>query len=245
MFGNKMKKIAKTTEWAHDMYIAEDDIWKMTNFFGESYKLRRAWNNAVAKGIKNPATGKKYTNADIPSDIEMYKTAAQTVRNTLPNYAYVSDFVKATRRSPLGNFVSWPAEIMRTTAHILQRGLREIKDPVLKRNGYERLIGLGTAYAVIPTMLVEGARGLYGITREQLQAMREMVAPWSVDSTLIPIKDEEGNYKYVDFSGAFFYDTVVNPVQSVISQAEIGNEGALIPDMMEGMVRGLDRLIEI
>ncbi len=244
MFGNKMKKIAKTTEWAQDMYIAEDDIWKMTNFFGESYKLRRAWNNAVAKGIKNPATGKKYTNADIPSDIEMYKTAAQTVRNTLPNYAYVSDFVKATRRSPLGNFVSWPAEIMRTTAHILQRGLREIKDPVLKRNGYERLIGLGTAYAVIPTMLVEGARGLYGITREQLQAMREMVAPWSVDSTLIPIRDEEGNYKYVDFSGAFFYDTVVNPVQSVISQSEIQNEKALIPDMMEGMVRGLDRLIE-
>ena len=174
----------------------------------------------------------------------MYKTAAQTVRNTLPNYAYVSDFVKATRRSPLGNFVSWPAEIMRTTAHILQKGLNEIKDPVLARNGYERLIGLGTAYAVIPTMLVEGVRGLYGITREQLQAMREMVAPWSVDSTLIPIRDEDGNYKYIDFSGAFFYDTVVNPVQSVISQAEMQNEKALIPDMMEGMVRGLDRLIE-
>jgi hypothetical protein len=70
------------------------------------------------------------------------------------------------------------------------------------------------------------------------------MAPWSVDSTLIPIRDEDGNYKYIDFSGAFFYDTVVNPVQSVISQAEIGNEKALIPDMMEGMVRGLDRLIE-
>jgi len=74
--------------------------------------------------------------------------------------------------------------------------------------------------------------------------MREMVAPWSVDSTLIPIRDEDGNYKYIDFSGAFFYDTVLNPVQSVISQAEMGNEKALIPDMMEGMVRGFDRLIE-
>ena len=244
MFGNKMKKISKTTEWAQDMYIAEDDIWKMTNFFGESYKLRRAWTSAVAKGIKNPATGKKYTNADIPSDIDIYKRGAQIVRNTLPNYAYVSDFVKATRRSPLGNFVSWPAEIMRTTAHIMKTGLQEIKDPVFARNGYERLVGLGIAYATIPPMLVEGVRGLYGITREQLQAMREMVAPWSVDSTLIPIRDEDGNYKYIDFSGAFFYDTVVNPVQSVISQAEMQNEKALIPDMMEGMVRGLDRLIE-
>jgi hypothetical protein len=244
MFGNKMKKIAKTTEWAQDMYIAEDDIWKMVNFFGESYKLKRAWTNAVAKGIKNPATNKKYTNADIPSDIEIYRSATQTVRNTLPNYAYVSDFVKGTRRSPLGNFVSWPAEIMRTTAHILQKGLNEIKDPVTARIGYERLIGLGIAYATIPPALVELVRGMYGVTREQLQAIREMVAPWSTDSTLIPIRDEDGNYKYIDFSGGFFYDTVVNPIQSVISQAEIGNEKALIPDMMEGMVRGLDRLIE-
>ena len=68
------------------------------------------------------------------------KKAAQTVRNTLPNYAYVSDAVKATRRSPLGNFVSWPAEIMRTTGHIVRKGLEEIKDPVLKRNGYPTTI---------------------------------------------------------------------------------------------------------
>jgi hypothetical protein len=74
--------------------------------------------------------------------------AMRTVRDTLPNYAYVSDFVKTFRRSILGNFVSWPAEIIRTTGRIAQIGLQEIKDPVLARIGWERLIGLGTAYAV-------------------------------------------------------------------------------------------------
>ena len=133
---------------------------------------------------------------------------------------------------------------MRTTGHIVRKGLEEIKDPVTARIGYERLIGLGTAYAVIPPMLVEGVRGLYGITRDQLQAMRELVAPWSTGSTLIPIRDAEGNYKYVDFSGAFFYDTVLNPVQQVISQADIQDTKPLIPAMMDGMVKGLDRLIE-
>ena len=244
IFGNKMKKLSGTIDWAQDMYIAEDDLWKMFNFFGENYKLNRAWTNAVKKKLKNPATNKPYTNADIPTQLDIMKKSAQTIRNTLPNYAYVSDFVKGTRRSPLGNFVSWPAEIMRTTGHIVRKGLEEIKDPVTARIGYERLIGLGTAYAVIPPMIVEGVRGLYGITRDQLQAMRELVAPWSTGSTLIPIRDAEGNYKYVDFSGAFFYDTVLNPVQQVISQADIQDTKPLIPAMMDGMLKGLDRLIE-
>ena len=244
LFGQKMKKLSGTIDWAQDMYIAEDDIWKMINFFGENFKLKRAWNSAVKRGVIDPATGKKFTNADIPSDYDLMRKATQTVRNTLPNYAYVSDAVKATRRSPLGNFVSWPAEIMRTTGHLVKQGLMEIKDPILKRNGYERLIGLGTAYAVIPPMIVEGVRGLYGITRDQLQAMRELIAPWSTGSTLIPIRDKEGNYKYVDFSGAFFYDTVLNPVQQVISQAEIQDQAPLIPAMMDGMLKGVDRLLQ-
>ena len=244
MFGNKMKKLSGTIDWAQDMYIAEDDIWKMVNFFGENFKLKRAYTNAVAKGLKNSKTGKKFTNADIPSDLDLAKRSAQIVRNTLPNYAYVSPFVKATRRSPLGNFVSFPAEIMRTTYHIARQGLEEIKDPVFKRIGYERLIGLATAYAVIPPMIVEAARGLYGISRDKLQAMREMVAPWSVDSTLIPVIDEDGNYQYIDFSGAFFYDTLLNPLQTLISQAEIQDKKPLIPALMDGMVRGLDRLLQ-
>ena len=244
MFGNKMKKLAGVVDWAQDMYIAEDDIWKMVNFFGENFKLKRAYANAVKKGIINPQTGKKFTNADIPKDIDIAKRATQIVRNTLPNYAYVSPFVKASRRSPLGNFVSFPAEIIRTTTHIARQGLEEIKDPVMKQMGYERLIGLGTAYAVVPAMIVEAARGLYGISREKLQAMREMVAPWSEGSTLIPVIDEDGNYQVIDFSGAFFYDTVLNPVQTLISQAEIQDTKPLVPALAEGMVKALDRLLE-
>ena len=244
MFGNKMKKLTGTVDWAQDMYIAEDDIWKMVNFFGENFKLKRAWTNAVAKGTINPLTKRKYTNADIPSDLDLAKRATQIVRNTLPNYAYVSPFVKASRRSPLGNFVSFPAEIIRTTTHIARQGLDEIKDPVFKRIGYERLVGLTTAYAVIPPMIVEGARGLYGISRDKLQAMREMVAPWSQDSTLIPVIDEDGNYQVIDFSGAFFYDTLLNPVQTLISQAEIQDTKPLVPALAEGMVRALDRMLE-
>ena len=36
VFGNKMKKLTGTVDWAQDMYIAEDDFWKMFNFFGSA-----------------------------------------------------------------------------------------------------------------------------------------------------------------------------------------------------------------
>ena len=49
------------------------------------------------------------------------------------------------------------------------QGLSEIKDPVMKQIGYERLVGLATAYAVIPPMFVELARGLYGISRDKFK----------------------------------------------------------------------------
>ena len=69
----------------------------------------------------------------------------------------------------------------------------------MQGQGWERLIGLGTAYAVVPPMVVETVRGLYGITRDQLQAMRELIAPWSAGSTILPIRvknEETGKWEY-------------------------------------------------
>ena len=117
-FNSLGKKLKGFLSWAQDMYIAEDDFWKITNWFAESHKLREAYKRAVKKGIKNPSTGRKYTNADIPNEIEIMTHAMRNVRDMLPNYAYVSDFVKTFRRSILGNFVSWPAEIIRTTGRL-------------------------------------------------------------------------------------------------------------------------------
>ena len=59
--------------------------------------------------------------------LELAKQAASIVRNTVPNYAYVSDFIKGLRRSPLGNFVSFPAEIIRTSFNIVEQGLKELR----------------------------------------------------------------------------------------------------------------------
>ena len=62
------------------------------------------------------------------------KEAAQIVRETVPNYAYVSDFVKSVRRSPLGSFAAFPAEIYRTGANTLTKRIKRSKRSCKKTN---------------------------------------------------------------------------------------------------------------
>jgi len=225
IFGKLGKRMNKVFRGAQDLYVAEDDFYKIYNYLAEFDNLKNAYKGAVP-------------------DIELAKRAASIVRNTVPNYAYVSDFIKGLRRSPLGNFVSFPAEIVRTTFNITEQGLKELADPALRSIGARRLIGLGTTLAIIPPTVVEAFRGMYGITRDELAAMRNFLPEWSRESTIIPSKDKDGNYYYTDFSHGFAYDTVVNPIQSVIANVEAGKEQPLIQGMIRGTTRALGRFLD-
>ena len=55
--------------------------------------------------------------------MQLDEEAASIVRNNIPNYDYVGSFIKGLRRFPVGNFVSFPAEIIRTSTNIVRRGL--------------------------------------------------------------------------------------------------------------------------
>ena len=82
------------------------------------------------KGITRGMTVKR-NGIDVTIDENFFKQeAADIVRNNIPNYDYVSDFVKSLRKLPIGNFVSFPAEIVRTGTNIVRRGLKEINEVV-------------------------------------------------------------------------------------------------------------------
>ena len=122
--------------------------------------------------------------------------AADIVRNNIPNYAYVSEFVKGLRKYPIGNFVSFPAEIMRTSTNIVSRALDEIFYTTtingktvapLRTIGLKRLSGMAFTTAAVPTGVVAVASTIYDVTAEERAAMRRFVADWSKNSTLVPI----------------------------------------------------------
>jgi len=66
------------------------------------------------------------------------------LRNTYPTYSKVPPVIQGLRNIPLiGNFVSFPAEMLRTGATSIAMSLRNIRsdNPVLRQMGYKNLIG--------------------------------------------------------------------------------------------------------
>jgi hypothetical protein len=229
-FSKRFKKLSKI---AQDAYTAEDDVWRIFNFAGYFNQLSKNYSNAVNAGIIKEA----------PTKLAIMREAAGRVRQTIPNYAYVSDFVKGSRRSPLGNFVAFPAEIMRTVANTTKQALDDIANPVHATMGYRTLIGQGLTYTTIPIATYEAARALYGVLRPEVTAMREMLPEWSADSTIIPIK-RDGKYYYVDFSHGFFYDTVSQIPATVISQVDRNEQEPIITGVAKGIFNAVGQLVD-
>ena len=232
-----MKKFSKLKKGATDLYTAEDDLWKIYTYATERGRFEKAFKRA---GITKSAD-------------ELDEMAANIVRNNVPNYDYVSDFIKGLRQFPIGNFVSFPAEIMRTSVNIMQRAIDEInyKEVVngvtvnpLKNIGLQRLFGFAATTTAIPYALVEGAKAIYDVSGAEMDALRRFVPDWSKNSTLIPVRDDEGDLKYIDFSHANAYDTMIRPVTTLINNVRDGQtEGeAVSKSILQGVFEATKEL---
>jgi hypothetical protein len=234
-FGNKMKDLYKV---AFDLYVAEDDIWKVYSTFSEFDNYKNLYTNAVKSGkLKN-----------MPTDLEIMKQATKIVRDTLPNYAYVGDFIKSMRRTPLGNFMSWPASVIRSGLKTFELAQKEIKDPILHSQGVKRMMTFGTVTAASLPAIQSMVHGVYGVTNKMVAAARFFVPDFSRNSTIILTQDADGNFKYIDGSGSFVYDTLTSPFQSTIAEINISTaydpKAPIIPAAYKGLIRGIGKLME-
>jgi hypothetical protein len=152
--------------------------------------------------------------------------AAQITKHNIPNYEYVGEFIKSLRRLPLGTFVAFPAEIIRTGYNTIQRGLRELQVEGFKQTGMRRLAGVATTAAVVPAGLVEFGKSLADMTDDDMRALRTFVPSWSENGLLMPVSRDEktGKVKYVDLSYIFPYDTLVRPVNTILNEASKGQQ---------------------
>lgn len=229
LFGVGARGAKKAMKFAEDLYTAEDDLFKITNYAVERSRLKNAYVKA----------GREFTEEFLDEE------AANIVRNTVPNYAYVSDTVRALRRLPLGTFMSFPSEILRTTTNIAHRAIKEINDPALRSIGLKRLVGLTTVLGVAPYGLSSGFQALYDVTNEEIEAMRRYLPEWSKNSTILPIRDEDtGQLKYIDFSHGNAYDTAIRPVQTVLNNIQNGitDEKVLMNGLLNGMYEAAGEL---
>ena len=232
-FGQGLKNLYTK---AGDLYVAEDDLWKIFSFLGDFDSYKKAYTAAFNAGkIKQ-----------MPSDLELMKTAANLVRNYMPNYGYVGRLVQAVRRLPLGNFLAWPAEILRNGVNLIEIALKEAKNPITAGIGYKRLASAATTIGIAIPVIGEITRNLYGITKDMAAAAREFVPYYSKESIIFLTRDEDGSLNYIDASGAFVYDTLTNPITAALAAVEeqrvIDPSKPLIPGLYEGLARGMSRL---
>ena len=239
-----LKPLSKLKSISQDLYTAEDDFWKIYSWAMEKSRLEKSFQKI---GVTRGNYFKRADGTEVELTEQFLKReAADIVKNNIPNYDYVSDFIKGLRKLPVGNFVSFPAEIARTGTNIVSRALREISEEVIvdgktykpfQAIGYTRLFGFGATTAAIPMATVAAFQAIYDVTDDEREAIRRFAAQWSKNSTLLPIKDEDGNFKYIDFSHANAYDTLSRPIQSIINAVSDGrtdNDG-MMDDFAKGM----------
>jgi len=244
--GSRLKEVAT------DAYTAEDDFWKIFTFASERSRIDKALQKA---GIDRSAFATSADNdlgrAFGSVDEYLDEAAANIVRNNVPNYDYVSKFIKDLRRAPLGNFVSFPAEIIRTSVNILGKGLKEFNyiDPVTNTRpfrsiGMQRMAGFGATAIAIPYGTVEAFKAAYNVSGVEMDALRRFVPDWSKNSTLIPIKDDDGNFKYIDFSHANAYDTMIRPFKTIMNAVADGrtDNDTIMEDLLQGVVESTSEL---
>jgi len=251
-----LTRFKKIGNFFQGKYVAEDDTWKITNYVVELDRLK---NSATKQGIE--------LTEDVIKGLK--KEAANIVKNTVPNYAYVGSAVKTARILPIGNFMSFPAEIIRTTTNIAEQGLKEMKHipaageiirgsnvtpyvfiegkGLVKNNsidrgtygtGFKRLSGMATTLTVVPTTVVEGAKWIYDVNEDEIQALRQFVPEWSKNSTIVPIKTDDGELRYIDFSHSNAYDVIARPFRTLVNNIVTGE--ATDQTLLSGFVDGVN-----
>ena len=213
--GKKIKGAAGKME---DLYQGGDDIWKIYNFKFEQSKLRNAFQQMGDEASLRYAQSKGFNNIDDFIKAE----AADIVKNNVPNYNLAPEFIRSLRVLPVGNFIAFPYEILRTGANTVTRGLQELASevPEIQKIGLRRLTGAATTYSIFPMALSELAYSLTDVSEEEMKAyQRSLAAPWERNARLIPTgRDENGLPTYINYSYTNPYDMLERFVNGAVNK---------------------------
>ena len=249
-----------------DIYQGADNFWKIysDNFYQGALKTAFGNPETLIKGSKAYNTymqniedwfrvvgGQRFVKLDPLTGVEktplqaLEEASAYLVTNTIPTYSKVPAIIENIRNLPLGNFVAFPAEILRTTANIINIGARELTstNPFIRQMGARRLVGVSTVLGGIGFTVQKGAQYMTGVDDEMMNAFQTSFAPpYQKNSTLVPVSapDENGNFKYYNFSYSNPYDSLVAPVNGIIGAFTEGRlrEDNVMSIFMDSMFGG-------
>ena len=213
------------TEKAARLYAGGDNVWKWYTYnwyksftkdlFKNDMNKARQWFKEIA-GRELQATTLTGQKVDIAEAIR--QASAWYTRNTVPTYSKVPIAIQALRRTPFGNFVSFPAEMLRTTFNNLQISMAEAasSNPQLRSMGLRGMMGLFTVMGGASY----GVKTLYnsftGFDDEAMALYKKYFAPdYMKNSDMLAIsKSDKGVFKVVNLSDFIPQAAVLEPVEA-------------------------------
>jgi hypothetical protein len=229
------------------LYAGGDNLWKQFGyeFFKSDLSAALKSVDDVAAYLKlhnHPFARKDLMTGQIKSlDEALDEAAAFMLRNTYPTYSKVPPVIQGLRNWPIiGNFVSFPSEMIRTGATSIAMSLRNIRsdNAALRQMGYKNLIGAYLAVKGIGKGAHAIANFVTGNTQEQWEAYkRSGAAPWDKNSNLIGILPwKNGESAAVNFSYFSPYDVLERPIQAAMTMA---NRQDIAEDQIDNYVLSL------
>lgn len=192
-----LRGVKQINQVAQGFYSFGDDFWKIIGFENEKAGLLKA---------------------GLPL-AEAEREAAKRIRDTYPTYSMVGAGIQKLSRFPLmGTFVSFPAEIVRTSANMLRTTAADLKsdNPALRALGMKRAVGMAMVSGLFYA-LAALSKSASGVDDDEEEALRDLAPEWQKNSTfLFAGRNEKGQLRYFDMSFLDPYGYWKRPITAML-----------------------------
>jgi len=252
----RQSKLGAPVRFMEKTYGLGDDYWKVVGALGEKARYGAALRKGgididnVSPAVQDAlvASGLAQRSRSIAGTEFGNLFAIDLVKQTMPTYSMVPEAIKALRRIPVvGNFMAFPAEIIRTTGNIVNRAVKEMGfkptqqmiDELGVQNanriarqvrgiGAQRLTGYISMAQVAPLAMRDAAHTILDVTPEEEALLEENSAYWTKGNTLMYLdKLKDGQADYADLSYMLPYEFMLAPARAALQvYGEKGEVGA-------------------
>ena len=252
----RQSKLGAPVRFMEKTYGLGDDYWKVVGALGEKARYGAALRKGgvdidnVSPAVQEAlvASGLAQRSRSIAGTEFGDLFAIDLVKQTMPTYSMVPEAIKALRRIPVvGNFMAFPAEIIRTTGNIVNRAVKEMGFKPTQQMidelgiesanriarqvrgiGAQRLTGYISMAQVAPLAMRDAAHTILEVTPEEEALLEENSAYWTKGNTLMYLeKLKDGQADYADLSYMLPYEFMLAPARAALQvYGEKGEVGA-------------------